>query len=234
MSGATVSTNDDQAIVARLDTEYQAAVKANDAATMDRILADDFILVTGRGTTFTKADLLEEARDRKMVYERQEELQQTVRVWGDTAVVTALLWAKGTSEGKPFDYKLWFSDTYVRTAAGWRHRGGRASSRQCGTMATRSGPKTHWTAARRSTPRKSPRVASTRCSRISRGTGSFRTRDCHRATSGPTRASRACWFVPLARNSACSHGTNGPSRRATPSQRVPVSRRFRVGRACRC
>ena len=63
---------------------------------MDRILADDFVLVTGRGTTFTKADLLEEARDGKMVYERQEELEQFVRVWGDTAVVTALLWAKGT------------------------------------------------------------------------------------------------------------------------------------------
>ena len=127
MSGASVSTKDDKAIVAALDTEYQAAVKANDAAAMDRILADDFILVTGRGTTFTKADLLKEARDKKMSYERQEELQQVVRVWGDTAVVTALLWAKGTSDGQPFDYKLWFSDTYVRTPAGWRYAFGQSS-----------------------------------------------------------------------------------------------------------
>jgi len=37
--------------VAALDTEYQAAVKANDVATMDRILADDFVLVTGLGKT---------------------------------------------------------------------------------------------------------------------------------------------------------------------------------------
>ena len=122
-------TKDDKAIVAMLDTEYQAAVKANDVATMDRILADGFVLVTGRGTTFTKADLLKEARDRKSVYERQEELQQIVRIWGDTAVVTALLWAKGASEGKPFDYKLWFSDTYVRTSAGWRYVLGQASLR---------------------------------------------------------------------------------------------------------
>jgi hypothetical protein len=42
-------------------------------------------------------------------------------------VVTALLWAKGTKEGKPFEYKLWFSDTYVRTAAGWRYVFGQAS-----------------------------------------------------------------------------------------------------------
>jgi hypothetical protein len=30
-------------------------------------------------------------------------------------VVTALLWAKGAQKGKTFDYKLWFSDVYVRT-----------------------------------------------------------------------------------------------------------------------
>jgi ketosteroid isomerase-like protein len=49
-------------------------------------------------------------------------------VWGDTAVVTALLWVKGKgSDGKPFDRKLWFSDTYVRTPAGWRYVFGQAS-----------------------------------------------------------------------------------------------------------
>ena len=113
--------------VARLDTEYQAAVKANDAATMDRILADDFVLVLGSGKTYTKADLLQSAREKSVVYEHQEELEQKVRVWGDTAVVTALLWIKGTSEGKTFERKLWFSDTYVKTASGWRYVLGQAS-----------------------------------------------------------------------------------------------------------
>jgi hypothetical protein len=36
--------------------------------------------------------LLNEAREGKTVYERQEDSEQTVRVWGDTAVITALLW----------------------------------------------------------------------------------------------------------------------------------------------
>src|SRR5438552_124851 len=79
-------------------------------------LADDFVLVTGRGQAFTKRDLLKDARDKTTIYEHQEEEagSQTVRVWGDTAVVTALLWIKGTRAGAPIDYKLWFSDTYVR------------------------------------------------------------------------------------------------------------------------
>ena len=123
------SSPDDRTIIAMLDTEYQAAVKVNDAATMDRILADDFILVTGRGTVFTKEDLLTSARNKEVIYEHQEDTQQTVRLWGDTAVITALLWQKGMNMGKPFDDKLWFSDTYVRTPTGWRYIFGQASIR---------------------------------------------------------------------------------------------------------
>ncbi|HSB54542.1 MAG TPA: nuclear transport factor 2 family protein [Gemmatimonadales bacterium] len=113
--------------MSELDTRYQAAVKSHDAATMDRILADDFILVTGKGVVHTKAELLAEAKSTDAVYEHQEDTQQTVRLWGSTAVVTALLWVKGTDKGKPFDYKLWFSDTYVRTPGGWRYVFGQAS-----------------------------------------------------------------------------------------------------------
>lgn len=123
----TMST--DEGIVAALDTEYQDAVKNNDVATMDRILADDFVLVTGNGRVYTKADLLKEALEKTMIYERQEDSDQTVRLWGDTAVVTALLWAKGADRGEPFDYKVWFSDTYVRTSTGWRYVFGQSSLR---------------------------------------------------------------------------------------------------------
>ena len=126
LAGATAR---DQAAVAALDTEYQAAVFRNDAATMDRILADDFVLVLGNGTVYHKADLLKEAREGAITWEQQKEIDdsQTVRVWGDTAVITAKLWVKGTSGGRAFDRKLWFSDTYVRGKDGWKYVFGQAS-----------------------------------------------------------------------------------------------------------
>jgi ketosteroid isomerase-like protein len=119
----------DAQTVAALDTMYQAAVKANDIAIMDRILADDFVLVTDRGASLTKADLIKEAREKRTIYEHQEEEEgtQKVRVWRDTAVVTELLRIKGTRDQNPFDYKVWFSETYVRTATGWRYVFGQAS-----------------------------------------------------------------------------------------------------------
>ncbi|MFI5126862.1 MAG: nuclear transport factor 2 family protein [Candidatus Acidiferrales bacterium] len=124
---ASGSSADDTKIVAALDTEYQAAVKNNDSATMDRILSDDMVVVLGSGKIYTKADLLQMARTRRIQYEHQEDSDQAVRVWSDTAVVTAKIWLKGIGEGKPFDWHLWFSDTYVRTPAGWRYVHGQAS-----------------------------------------------------------------------------------------------------------
>jgi hypothetical protein len=80
------SSEEDAKTVAALDTKYQAAVKANDAATMDQILADDFVLVNGRGKVSSKADLIESARNKEGTYERQDEEPgtQKVRVCGAT------------------------------------------------------------------------------------------------------------------------------------------------------
>lgn len=126
---AQASPEEDRQAVAALDTKYQEAVKRNDAETMGRILADDFVLVLGTGKTYTRVDLLDSARSQKIVYEQQDEDPgtQVVRVWNDTAVVTARLWLKGVNDGEPFDRRLWFSDTYVRTAGGWRYVFGQAS-----------------------------------------------------------------------------------------------------------
>ena len=123
----TKASSDDKQTLAALDTQYQAAVKQNDAATMNRLLADDFILVTGSGKTYTKIDLLDEARSGQTRYEHQEDTDQTVRIWGDTAVVTAKLWERGTNQGKSFDKTVWFSDTYVRKPSGWQYVFGQSS-----------------------------------------------------------------------------------------------------------
>jgi ketosteroid isomerase-like protein len=126
---AAATPGEDMQAVSALDIDYQAAVKRNDAETMGNILADDFILVLGNGTVIPRAELLAAARGGRISYDQQDEVpgSQTVRVWGDTAVVTAQLWIRGTNDGAGFDRHLWFSDTYVRTPTGWRYAFGQAS-----------------------------------------------------------------------------------------------------------
>ena len=120
---------EDQAKVAALDLAFQAAVKRNDADAMDAILHEQYFLVLGDGRIVSREELLASARTRQSVYELQDEDPgtQTVRVWGDTAVVTARLWIRGVRDGASFERRLWFSDTYVRTSGGWKYAFAQAS-----------------------------------------------------------------------------------------------------------
>lgn len=130
LSAGAAQAADDSAAVAALDVQYQAAVKANDADTMAKILHPQMVLVVGSGAVVTRDDLLKEARAKSIVYEIQDEApgSQTVRMFGpDTAVVTAKLRLKYVSGGKASDRTLWFSDTYVRTPQGWLYAFGQAS-----------------------------------------------------------------------------------------------------------
>lgn len=133
-AASSASPHPDAAAVAQLDTEYQAAVERNDWKVMDRILHPDFTLVLGDGKVYSRTDLIDSARNANITYERQVELAgtQRVRLFGEnTATVTALLWLKGrrSHDASDFEYKLWFSDTYVRTKDGWKYAFGQASLR---------------------------------------------------------------------------------------------------------
>jgi ketosteroid isomerase-like protein len=127
--GANASAIGAKEQVAKLDTEFQAAVKVNDAQTMSRILHENMVLVSGTGSVSTAAELILEARDKVIKYEQQDEDPgtQSVRVWGDTAVVTARWWVKGMHGSTAFDKHVWFSDTYARTPHGWRYVFGQVS-----------------------------------------------------------------------------------------------------------
>ena len=128
-SSGSAAQADDAAAVSALDIAYQAAVKRNDADTMGKILHDQYALVLGNGQVVSREELLDSARSGDYEFELQDEDPgtQVVRVWGDTAVVTARLRIKGKKKGEPFERLLWFSDTYVRTPAGWRYAFAQAS-----------------------------------------------------------------------------------------------------------
>lgn len=117
--------------IAALDTDYQAAVARNDWQAMDRILHPDFVLMLGSGKVVSRAELIASAKNKDIVYDEQVEVpgSQVVRLYGpDTATVTACLWIKYTdADQKLHDYKVWFTDTYVRGTKGWSYAFGMAS-----------------------------------------------------------------------------------------------------------
>jgi ketosteroid isomerase-like protein len=103
-TAAHASEAEDRQTLADLDTKYQKAVEQNDARTMAKILADDFVLVEGDGKRSTKADLVNDAKSGKTHYVHQDDSERTVAVFADTGVITAKLRAKGIEDGVKVDY----------------------------------------------------------------------------------------------------------------------------------
>lgn len=126
-AGARPTSEQDVRALAHLDDVYQDAVEKGDTRVMARLLDDRFVLVEGDGKRWSKTDIIAFSRSPGTRYEHQVDSQRTVRVWGDTAVVTAQLWAKGVEDNAPVDYRQWFSDTWVRTRHGWRYVFGQSS-----------------------------------------------------------------------------------------------------------
>src|SRR5947209_3342837 len=104
---------EDQAQVSALDLAYQDAVKRNDADKIDTILHSCFAMILGDGRQVSRQEILDLARNRVIEFEIQDEEPgtQCVRVWGNTAIVTACLHIKGRKGIQEFERRVWFSDT---------------------------------------------------------------------------------------------------------------------------
>jgi len=99
------------------------AFRRNDAAAIDTLLADDFVLTDSRGGRSGRADAVREARQGTVRYTEFRNVDQQVRLYlkGQAAVVTGrTLIAGATADGTPIRQDLPFTDTLVRVRGRWR------------------------------------------------------------------------------------------------------------------
>ena len=118
---ASAAPDDDIDALIATDKRMQRAFVDRDVATLDKIITDDYVLIASGGAERKKPAILAEVASPDVVYEINERSDWNVRVHGETAIVVALLHQKGIDHGKPFDYSVIFSDTYVRENGAWRN-----------------------------------------------------------------------------------------------------------------
>ena len=93
------------------------AFKARDLKTLDEMLEDGFVNVDLDGRTRTKADLLAYIQGVDSL--RYTPDAMTVRLHGDTAIVTGLFQVTGVERGKPFIQRGRFVDTWLCKNGRW-------------------------------------------------------------------------------------------------------------------
>jgi ketosteroid isomerase-like protein len=112
-----LADNAEQQIRERHDRINQARLKG-DVAAMNENLADDITLIAPDGRMGTKADILKWYQS-DVKYDSLEDLESTVRIYGDTALLITTTKMTGQAFGKPFNAQIRDSLVFVKRDGKW-------------------------------------------------------------------------------------------------------------------
>ena len=118
-SGAQPAPSVEQTIVQMEKDLLQANIK-KDAAALDRMVADDFVVIDFTGRTITKAEALKDLKDGASVTQSAEFGPLKVRVYGDTAIVNGSDTEKSTYKGKDSTGTYVWTDVFVKRNGRWQ------------------------------------------------------------------------------------------------------------------
>jgi ketosteroid isomerase-like protein len=116
---AQQKTADDRAIRS-LEERWDAANLKGDAAALDAIFADTFIMTGDDGKVRGKAEVIGELRARNIKYRSAKTEELKVVLHGDAAVVSGRWKGSYEYKGKVTDLLERFTNFYVRRGGEWR------------------------------------------------------------------------------------------------------------------
>ncbi|HEV2468146.1 MAG TPA: nuclear transport factor 2 family protein [Candidatus Sulfotelmatobacter sp.] len=105
-----------------IDLEHQAreASLRRDPQFPERELADDYVAITPLGTVTTKKDAVSARKSGQLRYDNIDVTDMVVRLYGDTAIVTARADVKGHQLGEDFSGPYRYTRVWVRRSGHWQ------------------------------------------------------------------------------------------------------------------
>ncbi len=119
MTHSSENSKDAEAIL-QLERDIMAAIKNKDAASLEPLLAEDFIYRTHFGAESNQQEFLQSiaAFPVEIISLRGDELR--VNVYGETAILTGVQIAVArTPEGEPEESAVAFTDVFVKRDGRW-------------------------------------------------------------------------------------------------------------------
>jgi ketosteroid isomerase-like protein len=104
----------------KLEEQFEEAVVKNDAEAISRLVADDWIIVDADGGIVDKQHFLGVITSGAVTHELMKSDDTRARVYGDSAVVTALTRTKGKFMGQQFSTQERATDVFAKLDGQWR------------------------------------------------------------------------------------------------------------------
>jgi ketosteroid isomerase-like protein len=106
--------------VLRREQELAQAMVKNDAEAIGRLLTDDWIIVDPDGGIIERARFLAVIQSGALTHEMMESDDMRVRIYGNTAIVTALTTTNGRFNGHAFTTQERATDVFVQENGRWQ------------------------------------------------------------------------------------------------------------------
>ena len=106
--------------IQELERQAKDASVHRDAAFAERMLTDDYVAITPLGHVITKADTIAARRSGQLRYDSIDISDMVVRVYGNTAVVTARAEVRGKDLGEEFNGPYRYTRVWIRRSGHWQ------------------------------------------------------------------------------------------------------------------
>jgi ketosteroid isomerase-like protein len=101
--------------------KYKTALLRRDVAALEKIWADDYVFVSASGDVLTKEQRLENVKSGTTALDSiNEDENQAVRVYQNSAVTTSRVTIKGQYSGQPVSGQYRSTLVWVKSSAGWQ------------------------------------------------------------------------------------------------------------------
>ena len=110
----------DQEVLIELEREWDAAFHSQNAAFIERVLADEFVATYGDGTRGDKEKELALAREFDQQVDSSHLDDFIVKVYRDTAIVWFTQYLVGPVKGKPTEVQYQYMDVWVVRDGRWQ------------------------------------------------------------------------------------------------------------------
>ncbi|HEU5336508.1 MAG TPA: nuclear transport factor 2 family protein [Terriglobales bacterium] len=106
--------------VLTLEQKWNDVYKRSDVATMNTLLAEDYIITTEDGSTFSKMGYIAHNGNSTVQVDVSKMSDLMVRMHGNTAVVTGAYYEKGVEDGKDYEYHDRLTDVWLNSRGRWQ------------------------------------------------------------------------------------------------------------------
>jgi uncharacterized protein (TIGR02246 family) len=117
---ATETSANAEQEIRSLNLEYDNAILHQDAAALERLLAEDFVVTKMGGKLSNKAQEIADAKSGVTKFDVGRSEDVKVRLYGNTAIVNGRWIEKSNTKGKPFDGSHLYTTVYMKRDGKWQ------------------------------------------------------------------------------------------------------------------